>query len=142
MLPFRFCLYFLQKNLLVQSYRPFAYWASVSCDNDDLIHKVKLVNTGCAQDREVIRPAVFKEFGVLTMQDLTMFNSWLCNQDRVTFGDVKGELSRLRHRRWAWWHVMHPDNPHVADECRTRVSVAVMTSLTFSARPTQPGMMA
>ena len=72
---------FSPETLLVQTYRPFAFWASVSCDNMDLVNKVKLVNAGCAAEREVIRPALFKEFGVLTMQDLCTFNSWLCNQE-------------------------------------------------------------
>ena len=112
----------LQKTLLVQAWRPFAFWACVSADNDELIQKVKVLNAGCAVDREVIRPATFKEFGVLTVQDLQTFNVWLVAEDKPGYREVKDQLCRLRHRRWCWWHVMAPDNPNVAAECSMPLS--------------------
>ena len=101
----------------MQAYRPFAFWASVSCENEELIGRVKTLNAGCLQDKEVIRPALIKDYAVLTVQDLQSFNVWLLAQTKPTYRDVRDELGRLRHRRWAWWHVMCSDNPNVADEC-------------------------
>ena len=108
---------FVQRTLLVQAYRPFAFWASVSCDNEEVIARVRDLNAGVAQDKEVIRPALIKDYAVLTVQDLQQFNVWLLAQSKVTYKDVRDQLGRLRHRRWAWWHVMCSDNPNVAPQC-------------------------
>ena len=112
---FCFC---VQRNLLVQTYRPFAFWASVSCENDEIISRVRHINMGVAAEREPIRPSTIKEYAVLTSTDLQEFNTWLLAQDKVGYKEIRDELSRLRHRRWAWWHVMASDNPNVAEECR------------------------
>jgi hypothetical protein len=102
---------------MVQAWRPTAFWASCSSEDDLVCQKVRSVNSGCTADKEVIRPGTIKEFGTLNIEDFKSFNSWLLEQDKPTYKGVVGKLAELRHRRWAIWHVMCPDNPEVDDSC-------------------------
>jgi hypothetical protein len=106
-----------QKTILVQHWRPFAFWASCSCDDDQVVNRVKLANLGCIADREHIRPATFKDIGNLNVADMKAFNQWLLELDRPTFKDVQTKLNELRHRRAATWHIMAHDNPSIDPNC-------------------------
>ena len=101
----------------MQDWRPFAFWASCSCDNEVLIEKVKAVNAGTEQDKEVIRRSTIKEYGTLTVDDYHAFNVWLLEQEKVSYKAVVGKLAALQHHRWAYWHIMGDDNPRVDQSC-------------------------
>ena len=94
-----------------------AFWASSSCSDDLVAQKVKAVNAGCGAGKEVIRPATVREFGTLNCEDFGTFNTWLLEQEKPTHKQVLEKFAGLRHRRWAYWHLMAPDNPMVDSSC-------------------------
>jgi hypothetical protein len=107
-----------QTTILVQAWRPMAFWAACSRDDDRVQQKVKQVNTGCTPEKEVVRAATIKEYGNLNVEDFQQFNFWLVDEEKVTYKGVVTKLAQLRHHRWAYWHIMAPDNPNVDPSCR------------------------
>ena len=93
-----------------------AFWASCGVDVPGVVDKVKLLNSGCSVDNEVIKSATIKDNGTLTVEDFKTFNGWLKDADNITLKGVITELTSLRHRRWATWHLFCPDNNLVAPE--------------------------
>ena len=108
---------FSQCNNLVQLWRPMAFWASCSWEDDLVAAKVKQANHGCAPGKEVIRPSTLKEIATLNISDFKEYNKWLLQEEKPTYKSVVNKLLALRHWRWAYWHVMAPDNPMVAESC-------------------------
>ena len=106
-----------QRTIMIQAWRPLSFWASCCCADDVIAQKVQQVNTGCAQDKEIIRAATIKEYGTLNVEDFQCFSTWLLEQERPQYKQVVAKFTELRHRRWAWWHVMAPDNPKVDAAC-------------------------
>ena len=107
----------MQRTILVQAWRPTAFWASCSSEDDLVAARVRAVNAGCSPDKEVIRPGTIKEYGTLNVDDFKAFNAWLLEEEKPTYKGVVTKLAELRHHRWATWHVMCPDNPSVDDSC-------------------------
>jgi hypothetical protein len=93
-----------------------AFWASCSVDDPGVVEKVKLLNAGCSVDNEVIKSATIKDNGTLTKEDFMTFNGWLKDEDNINMKRVIAQLTSLRHRRWAAWHLFCPDNPFVDKE--------------------------
>ena len=78
--------------------------------------KVRTVNQGAVEDKEPLRPATFKEYGTLNVADFKVFNTWLMEEEKVSFKTIVAKCAELRHRRWAQWHIMAPDNPNIHDD--------------------------
>ena len=106
-----------QRSNLKTQWRAMAFWASCSCDNDLVLAKIREANVGCAQDKEVVRPSTVREYGNLNVEDFASFNQWFLEQDKPTYKGIVAQWSQLRHRRWAYWHVMAADNPNVHPGC-------------------------
>ena len=94
-----------------------AFWACCSSGDDLVSQKVKSVNAGCSSGKEVIRPSTVREFGTLNVEDFACFNAWLLDQEKPTYKQVLEKFAELRHRRWAYWHIMAQDNPMVDASC-------------------------
>jgi len=88
----------------------------VSCRDDLVLQKVRSANQGCESEKEVVRPASFKEYGTLNTKDLEQFNDWFLQQDCPSFKQVTAKLASLRHYRWAAWHILALDNPNILPE--------------------------
>lgn len=100
------------------------FWASCSCEDDLVVAKVRSVNSGCVYGKEVVRPSTLKDIATLNVADFKEYNKWLLEEEKVTYKAVRDKLLEYRHHRWAYWHVMCPDNPNVDPNCSMFVWLA------------------